>query len=101
VRKSLLVSATILNDIAMQVDKSGLEYYRFWYFRFRYSFICQDTSTRRQRSDLYGLRIQLPPVTTSLTSSKVEAIPLSALRKDATSELAGVTPQSTLTLFKC
>jgi len=33
---------------------------------FRYSFICQGTSTRRQRSDLFGLRINLPPVTTSL-----------------------------------
>jgi len=30
------------------------------------SFICQDTSTRRQRSDLFGLRVKLPPVTTSL-----------------------------------
>jgi len=24
-------------------------------FRFRYSFICQGTSTRRQRRDLFGL----------------------------------------------
>jgi len=42
-----------------------------WYcpallYRFRYSFICQGTSTRRQRSDLFGLRVELPPVTTSL-----------------------------------
>jgi len=37
-------------------------------FRFRYSFICQGTSTRRQRSDLFGLRFKLPPVTTSLTT---------------------------------
>jgi len=28
--------------------------------RFRYSFICQGTSTRRQRSDLCGLRVKLP-----------------------------------------
>jgi len=34
----------------------------------RYSFICQGTSTRRQRSDLFGLRVTLPPVTTSLTT---------------------------------
>jgi len=34
--------------------------------RFRYSFICQGTSTRRQRSDLFGLQVKLPPVTTSL-----------------------------------
>jgi len=34
--------------------------------RFRYSFVCQGTSTRRQRSHLIGLRVKLPPVTTSL-----------------------------------
>jgi len=34
---------------------------------FRYSFICQGTSTsRRQRRDHFDLRIKLPPVTTSL-----------------------------------
>jgi len=38
------------------------------WFRFSYLFICQGTSTRRQRSDLFGLRIKLPPVTTSLTT---------------------------------
>jgi len=33
----------------------------------RYSFICQGTSTRRQRrDDLFGLRVKLPPVTSSL-----------------------------------
>jgi len=37
-------------------------YYRL---RFRFSFICQGTSTRRQRSDLFGLRVKLPPVTPS------------------------------------
>jgi len=34
--------------------------------KFRYLFICQGTSTRRQRSDHCGLRVNLPPVTTSL-----------------------------------
>jgi len=53
--------------------------------RFRYSFICQGTSTRRQRRD----QVKLPPVTTS-NHSLVEAIPLSALPKDTTSELAGL-----------
>jgi len=38
--------------------------------RFRYSFICQGTSTRRQRRDLFGLRVKLPPVTTSLTTQR-------------------------------
>jgi len=38
--------------------------------RFRYSFICQGTSTRRQRNDLFGLRVKLPPVTTSLTTQR-------------------------------
>jgi len=30
----------------------------------QYSFICRDTSTRRQRSDHFGLRVKLPPDTT-------------------------------------
>jgi len=34
--------------------------------RFRYSFICSGTSIKRQRIDLFGLRVKLPPVTTSL-----------------------------------
>jgi len=37
---------------------------------FRYSFICQGTSIRRQRSDLFGLRVKLPPATTSLTTQR-------------------------------
>jgi len=38
--------------------------------RFRYSFICQGTSTRRQWSDLFGLWVKLPPVTISLTTQR-------------------------------
>jgi len=30
-------------------------------------FVCQGTSIRRQRNDHFGLRVKLPPVTTSLT----------------------------------
>jgi len=37
--------------------------------RFRSSFICQGTSTRRQRSDLCS-RVKLPPVTNSLTTHR-------------------------------
>jgi len=37
---------------------------------FRYSFICQGTSTRRQRRVLFGHRVKLPPVTTSLTTQR-------------------------------
>jgi len=33
-----------------------------------YLFICHGTSTRRQRRDLFGLRVKLLPVTTSLTT---------------------------------
>jgi len=36
--------------------------------KFRYSFICQGTSTRRQRRELFGLRVKLSRVTTSLTT---------------------------------
>jgi len=38
--------------------------------RFRYSFISQGTSNRRQRSDLFGLRVKLPSVTNSLTAQR-------------------------------
>jgi len=38
--------------------------------RFRYSFICQGTSTRKQGKDLFGLRAKMPPVTTSLTTQR-------------------------------
>jgi len=46
--------------------------------------------TRRQRRNLFGLRVKLPPVTTSLTTHKVEVILLSALPKDATRKFAGL-----------
>jgi len=56
-----------------------------FFFKIRYLFIFQvRTSTRRQRIDLFGLRVKLPPVTTYS-----ETIRLSALPKD-TSELAGL-----------
>jgi len=32
------------------------------------SFVCHGTSTRRQRSAICGLRVKLPPVTSSLTT---------------------------------
>jgi len=38
------------------------------HLKFRSSFICQGTLTRRQRNDLFGLPVKLPPVTTSLTT---------------------------------
>jgi len=38
--------------------------------RFRYSYFCQDSSTRRQWRGLFGLRVKLPPVTTSLTAQR-------------------------------
>jgi len=30
-----------------------------WFYWFRYSFICQGTSTRRQRRDLFDHRVKL------------------------------------------
>jgi len=47
--------------------------------------LCHGTSTRRQRNDLCELQVKLPPATTCL-------YPLSALPKDTTSKLAGLTP---------
>jgi len=34
------------------------------------SFICQGTSIRRQRRDLFGLRVKLSPITSSLTTQR-------------------------------
>jgi len=39
-------------------------------FTYRYSFICQGTSIRRQRSDLFGLRVKLQSVITNLTTQR-------------------------------
>jgi len=38
--------------------------------RFRYSFICQGSSTRKQWRNLFGLRVELPPLTTCLTTRR-------------------------------
>jgi len=43
-------------------DKKGCQ---LFVMLFRYSFISQGTSTRKQRSDLFGLRVNLPTVSTS------------------------------------
>jgi len=52
------------------------------------SLICQGIySTKRQRKDLFGLRVKLPPVTTSLTTQRRRQSRF--LPKDTTSELAG------------
>jgi len=56
---------TISKNAARRVAKNSS-----WGFRFRYSCICQGTSTRRQRSDLFGLPVKLRPVTTSLTTQR-------------------------------
>jgi len=60
---------------------------RLFKISLKYSFICYGTSTRKKRRDLFGFRVKLPPVT---IHSQVEAIPLSALLKDTTSELVGL-----------
>jgi len=52
-----------------------------------YSFICQVALTRRQRRDLFGLRVTCYYQS---NHSKVEAISVSALPKDTTNELADV-----------
>jgi len=43
-----------------------------WGWRFSYSFTYQGTSIRRQRRDLFGLRIKLKlaPITISLTTQR-------------------------------
>jgi len=53
------------------------------------SFIYQVTSARRQWGDLFGLRVKLPLVATSLTTQR-QRHPFSALPKVTTSELSGL-----------
>jgi len=53
---TLLVSELVTLPVATNLD-----------FRLRYSFICQGTLTRRQRSFLW---VKLPPVTTSPTTQR-------------------------------
>jgi len=64
-----LIPLALWDDKATTAEKQMLAdaLYRF---RYRYSFICQGTSTRRQQSDRFGLRIKLPPVITSLTTQR-------------------------------
>jgi len=74
----------------------------FWYewwsrtqvysLRFRYSFFCQGTSTRRQRRDFFSLLSQAATCYYQSNHSKIEAISFSALPKDTTSELTGLSP---------
>jgi len=47
---------------------------------------------RTHRRDLFGFQVKLPPVTNLLYHAKVAAIPLSALPKNTTSELAVLFP---------
>jgi len=73
----------ILNDPNQDIKGLG------FIVGFRSSFICQGTSPGDSEGIHYGLRVKLPPVTTSLTTQRyIEAILLSALPKDTTSKLA-------------
>jgi len=58
------------NSIIMPLSTLSISCIKIQGGRFRYSFICLGTSTRRQRSVHFGLRVKLPPVTTSLTTQK-------------------------------
>jgi len=57
------------NGLTLEANRSDAG--SFFHKMIRYSFICQvRTSTRRQRSDLFGLRVQMPPITTTLTTQR-------------------------------
>jgi len=60
---SILTNYFLLNYIIFEISTILLVK-----FRFRYSVICQGTSTRRQKRDHFSVRVRLPPVTTSLTT---------------------------------
>jgi len=53
---------------SQKIDPLSSTKYPHW---FRYAFICQDTSTRRQQRDFFGHRVKLPPVTTSLNTQRL------------------------------
>jgi len=40
------------------------------FLRFRYSFICQGTSIKRQRWDLFDFQVKLPRFSISLTTQR-------------------------------
>jgi len=61
------------------------------------SFICQDTSTRSSEVTFFVFRVKLPPVTTSLTTQKVETIPLSAFAQGHNKRICR--PISTISLI--
>jgi len=64
-----------------------------WNIVFRFSFTCQGTSTRRQRRDLFGLRVKLPPATTSLTTQWYRGNPVKSLTQGHNKRtIAGVSP---------
>jgi len=58
------------HNLSLYFSKISQQHTHTTRFRFRSSFICQGTSTRRQRRDLCGLRVKLPRVTTSLTTHR-------------------------------
>jgi len=66
-----------------QSHRPALTWIQFKYSR--YLFLCQGISTKRQRRNLFGLRVKLLPATTSLTPQSVKS-----LSKDTTSELAAL-----------
>jgi len=76
-----LMKFLILYHNRKRLQTSGLWFNFCKKIGFRYSFICQGISTRRQRSDLCGLPIQAATCYYQSNHSKVEAIPLSALPK--------------------
>jgi len=56
-----------------------------------FSLICQGTSTMRQRSGLFGLRVKLLPVSVNLSlTTQSTGILLSTFLKDTSSKLAGL-----------
>jgi len=63
-------NATKLSFTRFSIPKKSLFGYASAWMQVRSSFICQGTSTSRQRSDLCGLRVMLPPVITSLTTHR-------------------------------
>jgi len=70
INKSRIIQVSAITAIALTVLCNNIVLWQRQRFRFRYSFICQDTSTRRQQSDLFGLRVKQLPATTSLSTQR-------------------------------
>jgi len=69
-RKTWVTASFCPHNFSTGISAYALFIFKRGFFNAVCSFICQVFSIRRQRRDLFGLRVKLPPVITSLTKLK-------------------------------